>query len=301
MPTPANHASTATPKPIVWAALYELTKPRLSLLSVITALVGYLAALPVRNIPLLFNFIVGTALCAGGAAALNQWLEKDEDSIMKRTRERPLPTGQVSMGLALTLGIAISIIGSVQLWLGVNALTGLLGAATIISYVAIYTPMKKRTRWATEVGAISGALPPLMGWAAAEGTISALGWILFGILTFWQVPHFMAIAWSFRADYEKAGFPMLSVIDRKGDRVARWALINGLLLFVVSLLPLFLGFSGWIYGAFALFFGVWILKRCIDFMKPDDRDTSAKKLFFNSIFYLPAVLFSLVIDRWIGS
>ncbi len=299
MPTPVNEASTATRAPIPWAALYELTKPRLSLLSVITALVGYLSALPERNLFLLLNFMIGTALCAGGAATLNQWLEKDEDSIMDRTKMRPLPTGQVRMGLALFLGITISIIGSLQLWFGVNALTGALGAATIISYVAIYTPMKKRTRFATEVGAISGALPPLMGWAAAEGSISGLGWILFAILTFWQIPHFMAIAWTFRADYEKAGFIMLSVIDKQGDRVARWALINGVILFIVSLLPVAFGFSGWLYAAFAMFFGAWILKHCVAFMNAENRDATAKKLFFNSIFYLPAVLFSLVIDRWI--
>lgn len=300
MSSPANHATSVSNKPIPWSALYELTKPRLSLLSVITALVGYLAALPIRDVPLFLHFICGTALCAGGAATLNQWLEKTEDGIMERTCQRPLPTGQVSMPLALGMGLAISIIGSAQLWLAVNELTGLLGAVTIATYVAIYTPLKKRTRWATEFGAIPGALPPLMGWTAAENSISTLGWILFGILIFWQMPHFMAIAWSFRADYAKAGFPMLAVIDQKGDRVARWALLNGIALFVVSLLPVMLGYTGWIHAAAAVFFGLWMLKHCIAFMKSSDRDDAAKKLFFNSIIYLPAVLFSLVIDRWIG-
>lgn len=294
-----NIVTKAENNKISWAGHYELTKPRLSLLSVITALVGYLAALPTRDLSTLLCFLSGTALCAGGAATLNQWIEKDEDAIMDRTRDRPLPSGQISPPIALFQGVLISLIGMILLTVGVNFLTGFLGAATIFSYVAIYTPMKKTTRWATEVGAISGALPPLIGWAAAENGISALGWILFGILTFWQIPHFMAIAWSFRADYEKAGFPMLSVIDRKGNRVARWSMINAVALFIVSLLPVFMGFSGWLYAAVATVFGFWILKRAYDFMNEKERDKTAKSLFFNSILYLPAVLFTLVIDRWI--
>ncbi|MCH6257278.1 heme o synthase [Puniceicoccaceae bacterium K14] len=286
---------------ISWAGHYELTKPRLSLLSVITALVGYLAALPSKDFGILFNFSIGTALCAAGAATLNQWLEKKEDSIMERTKDRPLPAGLVSPHVALLQGIIISIVGVLQLGLGVNTLTGALGAATILSYVVIYTPMKKMTRWATELGAISGALPPLIGWAAAENGISALGWILFGILTFWQLPHFMAIAWSFRHDYEKAGFPMLSVLDKTGNKVARWSMINAIALFIVSLLPVAMGFSGWLYGSIATIFGLWLLKRAYEFMKEDQRDIMAKKLFFNSIIYLPAVLFTLVIDRWLVS
>lgn len=294
-----NIVTKADNSKVSWAGFYELTKPRLSLLSVITALVGYLAASPARDFGIMLNFVIGTALCAGGAATLNQWIERKEDAIMDRTKDRPLPTGQVTPQFAIAQGILISIVGILQLTYGVNALTGMLGAATIFSYVVIYTPMKKMTRWATEVGAISGALPPLIGWAAAENNISTLGWILFGILTFWQIPHFMAIAWSFRQDYEKAGFPMLSVIDRKGDRVARWSMINAVALFIVSLLPPFLGYSGWLYGIVATVFGIWLLKRAYDFMDARERDKNAKKLFFNSIFYLPAVLFSLVIDRWI--
>ncbi|MDQ8204548.1 heme o synthase [Pelagicoccus sp. SDUM812003] len=301
LPTPARLGSDSSTKAIAWSAYYELTKPRLSLLSVITALVGYLAALPERDLWLLFNFLVGTALCAAGAATLNQWYERETDAIMKRTRERPLPSGQVSSRAALWLGVALSVVGVCQLSLGANLLAGMLGLGTILSYIALYTPLKLRTRWATEVGAIAGALPPLIGWAAAEGAISSLGWVLFGILTVWQIPHFMAIAWTFRKDYESAGFPMLTVIDPSGRKAGAWATANAVALLVISLLPILWGQCSWIYGSMALVFGIWILVRSYRFATSVNRDLAARKLFFNSILYLPAVLFSLVIDRWILS
>lgn len=260
---------------------------------------GYLAALPNNDWSLVFHFISGTALCAAGAASLNQWWEHGPDALMERTRDRPVPARLLAPQSALLFGLLLSIVGSVQLFFGANPLTGILGAATILSYILVYTPMKRVTRWATEVGAIPGAIPPLIGWAAAEGTITTLGWILFGILAVWQIPHFMAIAWLYRNDYEKGDFPMLSVIDKKGNRVARWALINTCILLPISSLPVILGYCQWIYGATAIVFGLWFLKHSIAFMKPDDRNASAKRLFFNSIIYLPAVLFSLVIDRWI--
>lgn len=299
LPPTAELTRDVASKAIAWSAYYELTKPRLSLLSVITALVGYLAALPERNLWTLVNFLLGTAFCAAGAATLNQWYERDTDAIMKRTRERPLPTGQVSPAVALGMGLALSLIGVAQLYWGANPLAGFLGLATILSYIAIYTPMKRTTRWATEIGAIAGALPPLIGWAAAEARISALGWTLFAILTVWQIPHFMAIAWTFRKDYASAGFPMLTVIDPTGRKAAIWSMVNAVALFVISLLPVFWGQCGWIYGAVAVVFGIWILFRSYRFATDLNRDDAARKLFFNSIMYLPAVLFSIVVDRWI--
>lgn len=303
---PSNRLLTASElidqpskKAIPWSGFYELTKPRLSMLSVITALVGYLAALPSRDLPLFLNFVCGTALCAAGAAALNQWLEREQDSVMVRTRGRPIPAQLISPQVALVYGVGLSLAGSLQLYFGANPLAGFLGAATIFSYVVIYTPMKRATRWATEFGAIPGAIPPLIGWAAAEGTITTLGWILFGILAIWQIPHFMAIAWLYRDDYKKGGFPMLSVIDQGGNRVARWAVINTIALIPVSLLPVFLGYCQWIYGVVATLFGLWFLKYALAFRRAENRDASAKSLFLNSILYLPAVLFSLVIDRWV--
>lgn len=298
--TPAATLSESSEnKAVAWSAYYELTKPRLSLLSVITALVGYLAALPERNLGVLVFFLGGTAICAAGAATLNQYIERDTDALMKRTSDRPLPSGDVSPNNALWLGVSLSVIGVLSLTFGANLLAGVLGFATILTYIAIYTPLKLKTRWATEVGALPGALPPLIGWAAAEGSISPLGWILFGILSFWQIPHFMAIAWTFRKDYESAGFPMLTVVDPSGRKAGTWATINAVALLVVSLLPVFLGLCGWLYTAVAAIFGVWILIRSIAFASGTDRDGAARKLFFNSIFYLPAVLFTLVIDRWI--
>ena len=301
-----NHILTASElidqtskKDFPWFAFYELTKPRLSLLSLITALVGYLAALPSRDLTSLLNFLCGTALCAAGAATLNQWLEREPDSIMERTRERPIPAQLITPQAALIFGLALSVVGSLQLYFGANPLAGFLGAVTIISYVVIYTPMKKATRWATEFGAIPGAIPPLIGWAAAEGTITTLGWIIFGILAIWQIPHFMAIAWLYRDDYKKGGFPMLSVIDQGGNRVAHWAVINAIVLIPVSLLPVFLGYCQWIYGIVATIFGLWLLKHSLAFTRSENREVTAKSLFLNSILYLPAVLLSLVIDRWI--
>lgn len=298
-PTAAPLSENTENKVIAWSAYYELTKPRLSLLSVITALVGYLAALPERNLSVLLCFLSGTALCAGGAATLNQWIERKTDALMRRTRDRPLPAGLVSPANALWLGIALSVVGTSLLFVGANPLAGAIGLVTILTYIAIYTPLKLKTRWATEIGALPGALPPLIGWAAAEGGISTLGWILFGILSFWQIPHFMAIAWTFRDDYESAGFPMLTVVDPTGHKAAIWAVINAVALLGVSVLPIYFGLASWFYTAVAVVFGIWILFRSIAFAKDSTRDSAARKLFFNSILYLPAVLFSLVIDRWI--
>ena len=286
-------------KAISWSGYYELTKPRLSLLSLITALVGYLAAMPAKDWSTLIHFCVGTALCAGGAAALNQWFEREQDSVMERTRTRPIPANQISPQAALFFGLILSILGSLQLYLGANPLAGFLGAITIASYVWIYTPMKRSTRWATEFGAIPGAIPPLIGWAAAEGSISTLGWILFGILAIWQIPHFMAIAWLYRDDYQRGGFPMLSVLDQSGLRVGRWALANTIALIPLSLAPCFFGYCKWIYGVVATLFGIWFLIRANAFTRSENRDIAARKLFLNSILYLPAVFFSLVIDRWL--
>ena len=172
-------------------------------------------------------------------------------------RTRPIPTNQISPRAALFFGLILSILGSLQLYLGANPLAGFLGAITIASYVWIYTPMKRATRWATEFGAIPGAIPPLIGWAAAEGSISTLGWILFGILAIWQIPHFMAIAWLYRDDYQRGGFPMLSVLDQSGRRVAQWALANTIALIPLSLAPCFFGYCKWIYGVVATLFGIW--------------------------------------------
>lgn len=292
----------ADPAPVArragWNAYLELTKPRLSLLSVITALVGYLAAQPARDSLLLLHVLIGTALAAGGVAAVNQWIERETDGRMTRTQDRPLPSGAISPAVALLLGLAMTLAGIGVLAWGANLLAAALGLATAVSYLLIYTPLKRTSRWSTEVGAVSGALPPLIGWAAAEGSISGLGWILFGILFFWQIPHFMAVAWIYRGDYSMVHFPMLPVLDTRGHRVAAWSLFNLALLVAISLLPYFLGYAGPLYLAAALVLGVGFAIPAIAFCRPSRRETAARQLFLASITYLPAILGALVIDRW---
>ena len=223
----------------------ELTKPRLSMLSVMTALVGYVAARPPWDVGKLLGVVVGTALAAGGAAALNQWLEYDTDALMKRTAGRPIPAGKVSRCAGFRLGASMCLIAVLLLYTLGCPLAALLTVVTILWYLGWYTPAKRWSRWSTEIGAGAGALPPLIGWTAAQGHATALGWVLFGILFFWQMPHFMAVAWTYRKDYSAAHFPVLSVRDKTGGRVARWALLNTIALLFVSLLPWLWHFTGW--------------------------------------------------------
>lgn len=275
----------------------ELTKPRLSLLSVLTALIGYLAARPTVDVWRLIFVVVGTSLAAAGVAALNQYMEHDTDAQMKRTAGRPIPAGKVATGSAFILGILMCIASLFLLFAKVNPLAALFTLLTIFSYLGWYTPAKRFSRWSTEIGAIAGAFPPLIGWAAGEGRVTALGWILFGILFFWQVPHFMAIAWTYRKDYSAVHFPMLPVRDEAGGRVAAWSLINTVALVVVSVLPPILGLTSWYYLIPAAASGAWFLARAIAFLRPATRDIAARKLFMASIGYLPLVLCSLVADR----
>jgi protoheme IX farnesyltransferase len=277
----------------------ELTKPRLSLLSVLTALVGYLAARPPSDGLKLLFVVVGTSLAAGGVAALNQWLEYDTDAQMKRTAGRPIPTGKVATGSAFILGVLMCIASLFLLFAQVNSLAALFTLLTIFSYLGWYTPAKRSSRWSTEIGALAGAFPPLIGWAAGEGQVTALGWILFGVLLFWQIPHFMAVAWLYRKDYSTVHFPMLPVRDETGSRVAAWSLINTVILVLVSVLPTILGLTTYYYLAVAIAGGVWFLWRAIAFTRPLNRDVAARKLFLTSIGYLPLVLCALVADRMI--
>ena len=280
--------------------LFELTKPRLSFLSVVTTLVGYLAARPERDGWLLLHLLCGTALAAGGAASLNQWMERSTDALMRRTKDRPIPSGQVTPAQAFAWGVAISVLGVAQLAATAGGLAAALAAATIVSYLLIYTPLKRRTRWATEAGAVSGALPPLIGWAAARGTIDGLGWTLFALLFFWQIPHFLAIAWTYRRDYEAADFPMLPVVDADGASTARWSLINTVILAAATIAPALLGQTGWLFGAAAVVLGGLFIVFAAAMLRSDERNSAARRLFFYSIFYLPALLAILVIDRWLA-
>jgi protoheme IX farnesyltransferase len=275
----------------------ELTKPRLSLLSVLTALVGYFAARPEFDAERIGFLALGTSLAAGGVASLNQWMESDTDSRMHRTALRPIPTGKIPGGSAFVLGWLMCIAALMVIFALVGRLAALFTLLTIASYLGWYTPAKRSSRWSTEIGAVAGAFPPLIGWSAAEGGVSALGWILFGVLFFWQIPHFMAIAWTYRRDYAAVNFPMLPVRDEAGGRVALWSFAATFALVVVSVLPAFLGLDSAWYAAAALAAGVWFLWRAAAFLRPGLRDAAARRLFMFSLAYLPLVLGLLVADR----
>lgn len=287
--------------PARFADYLELTKPRLSLLSVLTALVGYGAARGAHGWGRFAFLCVGTGLAAGGVAALNQWLEAATDARMKRTADRPIPAGRVAPGSAFVLGTLMCIAALFLLFAKVHPLAALFTLLTIVSYLGWYTPAKRSSRWSTEIGALAGAFPPLIGWAAGEERVTALGWILFGVLFFWQIPHFMAIAWTHRHDYSAVDFPMLPVRDASGRWVAAWSLVNAVALVVVSALPRFLGLAGNFYFCAALGCGAWFLWRAILFLRADTREFAARQLFLTSIAYLPLVLGALVLDRQFAS
>ena len=275
----------------------ELLKPRLTLLVLLTTLVGfYMAWHGPMNYLLMFHALGGTALLAGGAAALNQLLEQEHDAKMRRTQNRPLPSQRLTPTPVLIYGGACSAVGMIWLAMAVNLLTALLGAVTLISYLFIYTPLKRVTWLNTAIGAVPGALPPLMGWTAARNGISAEGWVLFAILCFWQLPHFFAIAWLYREEYDKAGFVMLPVIDPKGERTARQVVSHTLGLLPITLSPFLLNMAGPIYLVGALALGLWFLYSAIMFARRLDT-TSARKLFMVSIIYLPLILILMVVDK----
>ena len=282
-----------------WRDYLELTKPRLSGLSVITALLAYYAARPPWSFWEPVYLLLGTALAAGGVAVLNQWMENETDARMRRTADRPIPTGRVPTGSAFVVGGLMCSFGLGVLFGKINGMCALLALLTYVFYLAIYTPAKKVSQWSTEIGAVAGALPPLIGAAAADNGISPLGWMFFGVLFFWQIPHFMSVAWTYRRDYAAVHFPLLPVIDATGRRVARWSFINSLLLVIVSVLPALTGWCSRAYLAVAVGLGAWLLWRAAIFLRPATRDEAARRLFFTSIIYLPLLLGALVIDRMI--
>lgn len=277
---------------------WELTKPRLSLMSVATAILGYFAAGPSPDLEIFFHLCMGTTLAAFGCGVLNQWWERDQDALMDRTADRPVAAGRVSPITALVYGLVLSLGGVLWMYFGVNTASACLTGATVALYVLAYTPMKRRSVLATEVGAVPGALPPLIGWVAAGAGFSAMGWILFAILFAWQLPHFMAISWMCRGDYERGGFMMLSVKDKSGVRVARRALIWTVVLIAVSLLPMREAGIGWLLGCIALLLGYVHLAPAIRFLRNPGDGRHARRLFFMTLLYLPVYLGALVVDRF---
>jgi len=278
--------------------LSDLVKARLSLLTVATAMAGFaLGAKDAWSWLLLAATLTGTALSAAGAAALNQWWEREFDARMKRTRERPLPAGRMASSDALLAGAVLSLSGVLCLALFANALAAGLAATTIIFYIFVYTPLKRVTTLNTIVGAVPGALPPLIGWAAARGSVNAEGLTLFAILFLWQMPHFLAIAWLYRADYAQAGFRMLSENDETGAVTGRQAFIYALALLAVSLLPsVFFDYSAlYFYGALLL--GAGFASVAANFAVSGGSVPAARWLFLASIAYLPLLLGLMVLAR----
>ena len=271
-----------------------LVKARLSLLVLITTLVGFLLGWrgPLDWM-LLVATLTGTALCAGGAAALNQWWERDLDALMKRTRDRPLPAQRMQPLDALLFGLFFSATGIAILGLFTNERAAFLAFATIAIYILVYTPMKRRSTFNTLVGAVPGALPPLIGWVAARGHYELEGCLLFAVLWFWQMPHFLAIAWMYREDYANAGCVMISGHDPEGGTTSRQALLYSLCLLIVTLLPGLIGFNSPLYFFAALALGTAFCAFAMNFVFHRDR-SAARRLFFCSILYLPLLLGVLV-------
>jgi protoheme IX farnesyltransferase len=273
----------------------ELSKARIVLMVLITTAAGYLIGAPHVSALALINVLLGTALVAAGTNALNQYVEREHDAKMRRTRLRPLPDGRIAPRSALLFSAGIAILGTLYLGLMVNWLTAFLGAFTLTSYIFVYTPLKRISTACTIIGAVPGAIPPLMGWTAATGSLAVGGWILFGILFFWQLPHFMAISWIYREDYGRAGFVMTSVRDENGIATARQAVIWALALFAVSVAPSFAGMTGVAYLAGAIASSLAMLAMSIRFFF-DRSNKTAMKLFMTSNFYLIVVMTMLVIS-----
>jgi protoheme IX farnesyltransferase len=289
--------ATAAVEKTRFAVFSELIKARLTFLVLLTTLVGFYAGMSgPLDLVLLLNTMLGTALVASGAAALNQWMEREYDARMERTEDRPLPSGRMQPTTVLILGGASGGIGLIYLALTVNLLTSLLGAITLASYLFVYTPLKRVTTLNTIIGAIPGALPPLMGWAAARDDISMGGWSLFAILFFWQLPHFLAIAWIYREQYAQAGFVMLPVVDPLGERTGRQAVSHTLGLLTVSLGPVLFKLAGPVYLAGALALGFVFLWYAVQFSR-GLTVARARQLFIVSILYLPLLLGLMVFDK----
>lgn len=276
------------------AAFFELTKPRIAFMLVLTSAAGfYLGADKGFNFTIFINAMIGITLLAFGVATLNQVWERKTDALMERTANRPLPTNKVTVSEALIFGVLLCLTAEIYLAVLVNPLTAILGLVVIIGYVLIYTPLKTRTSMSTAIGAIPGALPPLMGFTSSAGEITLGAWVLFAILFLWQFPHFLAIAWMYREQYAKAKILMLPVIEPAGKITAKQIVIFTLLLIPVSLAPYFLGVAGVVYLIGASLLGMWFLAASIQAARAKSVE-QARKLLLVSVIYLP-ILFALMV------
>jgi protoheme IX farnesyltransferase len=275
-----------------------LTKPDVSFLVVMTTVAGYaLGTQGLLDGLRMAHTVFGTTLIAAGTSAINHYAERDTDALMRRTASRPLPSGQLQPREALWFGASLLILGSVYLALATNALATMMGILTSAVYLGIYTPLKRRTTLATLVGAVPGAVPPLIGWAAARGRITADAWILFAILFLWQFPHFDAISWVYREDYRRAGIRMLPVADHQGKRTFREILFSAALLVPVSLLPSVTGLAGARYFFGALVLGIMLVEVCL-WAAASKSNIRAKWLMHATVLYLPLLLGLLIYDKF---
>jgi protoheme IX farnesyltransferase len=298
MKTAALENSTlGAPRHTVVADLAELVKARLTLLVLLTTAAGfYLGSESPINFVVLFHVVFGTAAAAAGAAALNQWWERRADALMRRTKERPIPAGRMAPLQALALGIVLTIFGVAYLAVVCNALSAGLTAVTIVIYIFAYTPLKRASTANTAVGAVPGAIPPMIGWAAARGTLDAGAWSLFAIVLLWQLPHFFAIAWMCRDDYSRAGFRMISSDDPSGERSASQSVFFCILLLIIAGVPAFLGVVTYAYLAVELLLGGLFVAAAMRFLRIRTA-SAARLLFLASIIYLPLLLGALVLTK----
>jgi heme o synthase len=277
--------------------LLELTKPRITVLILICTAVGYFfGCWNSYHLSILAHVLLGTALMASGTSALNQWYEVDSDARMLRTRERPLAAGRMKHSRGFAFGVLLSAAGFAELWFGTNALAAALGLFTLLSYMVVYTPLKRRSPACTTVGAVPGAMPPLIGYAAASGGLDAGALALFLILFVWQFPHFYAIAWMYREDYARGGIKMLPVVEPDGESTARRIVACSVLLIPISIAPRLLGMTGLIYPTAAIAAGLLLLYFGVRLGR-ERTFARARHVLLASVFYLPALLAVMVLDR----
>ena len=290
-------ATTVVPARALPLDYLELTKPRLSVLVlVVVALSGWLASAGSVDVGLVLRAVLGAALVAAGASALNMLLERDHDARMPRTWNRPLPAGRLQPREVCVFGIGLTAAGLALLALGTTSLAAFLAALTSASYLGLYTPLKRVTTLNTHVGAIAGALPTLIGWAAVRGGLEPAAWVLFAILYLWQLPHFLSIAWLYRDDYARGGFRMLPAVDPSGRVTGRQAVLGALALLPVSLLPTLVGVAGAVYFLGALALGIFFVHRAVSFAL-DRTQATARALMRASLVYLPLLLTLLCLDQ----
>jgi heme o synthase len=280
-----------------WADFVTLTKPRVNLLVLVTTVIGFhLGNRGGTDLALLVHTVVGTFLVASGAAAFNQVLERDVDALMRRTRGRPLPDGRMGAREAAVFAAALSVVGILELGLGANWLASAVAVATLGSYALVYTPLKRVTSLATIIGAVPGALPPVIGWAAARGELSLQAWVLFAIVFFWQMPHVLAISWLYREDYQRGGVRVLPVEDPDGRSTAFQMVNYSAALVPVSMMPTLVGLAGRVYLVGAIALGVGLLALAVGFAW-DRSATRARRLFLASLVYLPILWVLMLANR----